>query len=47
MARTPGYIGARAFSRSGYPELGHYEPAEVLMRCGSFYWSPKDGAWIV
>ena len=32
---APGYIGARAFSRTGYPESGFYEPAEVPRRSGS------------
>jgi hypothetical protein len=34
MARSPFYVGAWAFSRTGYPSLGWFEDAEVLRRFG-------------
>jgi hypothetical protein len=47
MARTPGYIGALAFVRIGYPD-GRYEDAQIIKRCGSFTlrWSDDRRAWI-
>jgi hypothetical protein len=35
-SRLPYYIGAVAFTRSGYPDVGWYEDAEVLKRFGGF-----------
>jgi hypothetical protein len=35
MSRLPYYIGAVAFTRSGYPNLGWCEHAEMLRRFGS------------
>jgi hypothetical protein len=34
MACEPGFVGARAFSRTGDPTTGRFEPAEVLRRFG-------------
>jgi hypothetical protein len=34
MALSPFYVGAWAFSRTGYPSLGWFEDAEVLKRFG-------------
>jgi hypothetical protein len=34
MFRSLAFIGAWAFSRTGYPVLGWYEDAEVLKRFG-------------
>jgi hypothetical protein len=36
MARLPYNIGAVAFTRSGWPDIGWYEDAEVLRRFGGF-----------
>jgi hypothetical protein len=46
LAVTPGYCGGWAFSRTGDPTTGHYEPAQVLARCGALNWSPEHGTWI-
>lgn len=35
LALSPGYIGAWAFSRAGWPAEGFYDPPEVLRRFGS------------
>ena len=35
MSRAPGYIGAWAFSRTGYPAIGWYDD-EALKRFGGF-----------
>jgi hypothetical protein len=34
MSYMPGYVGAWAYSRTGDPATGWYEPAEVLRRFG-------------
>jgi hypothetical protein len=34
MAHALGYVGAWAFSRTGYPGSGWYEDAQVLRRFG-------------
>ena len=36
MASLPHNIGAVAFTRSGYPDLGFYDDAEILRRFGGF-----------
>jgi hypothetical protein len=36
MSRLPGYIGAVAFTRSGYPDVGWYDPVEILKQFGCF-----------
>ena len=36
MAQLPYKIGAVAFTRSGWPDLGWYEDAQVLRRFGGF-----------
>jgi hypothetical protein len=32
ISRAPGFIGAWAFSHTGYPEIGWYEDVEFLKR---------------
>jgi hypothetical protein len=32
---SAGYAGAVAFTRSGWPDIGRYEDAEILRRFGS------------
>jgi len=34
MAGLPQYVGAVAYTRTGYPDIGWYEPAEILGRFG-------------
>jgi hypothetical protein len=36
MSRLPGYIGAVAFTRSGYPDVGWYDRVEILKQFGCF-----------
>jgi hypothetical protein len=36
MSRQPHYIGAWAFSHTGYPAIGRFNDAEVLKRFGTF-----------
>src|SRR5712675_3407413 len=44
MSRLPGYIGAVAFTRSGYPDVGWYDPDEILKQFGCFgkYYGPRS-----
>jgi hypothetical protein len=36
MSRLPGYIGAVAFIRSGYPDTGWYDADAILKKFGCF-----------
>jgi hypothetical protein len=36
MSRLPGYIGAVAFIRSGYPDAGWYDADAILKKFGCF-----------
>jgi hypothetical protein len=36
MSRQPHYIGAWAFSHTGYTAIGRFDDAEVLKRFGTF-----------
>jgi hypothetical protein len=42
MSRLPGYIGAVAFTRSGYPDVGWYDPVEILKQFGCF----RKALWV-
>ena len=46
LARKPGYCAAVAFARTGDPDTGQCDGAEILARKGDLYWCPKRKAWV-
>lgn len=45
LADLPQYVGAVAYTRTGIPALGWYEPAEILRRFGGIDRSISGRTW--